>query len=120
MVPVMGDWTFMLGSFAFKEARPVLSSVKRTSQWVEASAVPSLRRHDPDQVRRVAASAASQPLKRDTPENADETTLSRRGVKRRESWTAAGVFALRLLAETRLAGAYSSRLVSLERPEERL
>ncbi len=38
--------------------------------------LPSLRRHDPDQVRRVAASAASQSLWRDTPENA--STLRRR------------------------------------------
>jgi hypothetical protein len=82
----------------------VLSSVKRTSQWVEASAVPSLRRHDPDQVRRVAASAASQPLERDTPENAGETTLRGRRVKRRESWTVE-MSSAEGLAETRPAGA---------------
>ena len=62
-----------------QEARPELSSVKRGPGWTVR--VPSLRRHDPDQVRRVAASAASQPLKRDTPENARETTLQRRRVK---------------------------------------
>jgi len=47
----------------------------------KAAHVPSLRRHDPDQVRRVAASAASQPLKRDTPENGGETTLQTARVK---------------------------------------
>jgi hypothetical protein len=64
MVVAMGVWMFMAGLLG-RRARPELSSVCGRIR------VPSLRRHDPDQVRRVAASAASQSLTRDTPENAE-------------------------------------------------
>jgi hypothetical protein len=73
----MGVWTFMALAPQFKEAS--LSLVRSAGR---SAHVPSLRRHDPDQVRRVAASAASQPLTRDTPENGAQTTPRGARVKR--------------------------------------
>src|SRR5471032_1670007 len=57
------DWTFIWRPPACSEDP---DCQRRCADKVR---VPSLRRHDPDQVRRVTASAASQPLARDTPEN---------------------------------------------------
>jgi hypothetical protein len=61
MLLAIGVWMFITGS-----AKESHASQRRMTGGAR---VPSLRRHDPDQVRRVAASAASQSLARDTPEN---------------------------------------------------
>src|SRR5216683_2282630 len=81
MAAAMGVSIFMAASLPANgsRARAAEAGSERTTPVVRA---PSLRRHDPDQVRRVAASAASQSLGRDSPENRRDPTPVGEAVKR--------------------------------------